>query len=61
MFLSDVMQIFRNMGWANRITMMRIGAVLPMDLVWSVTDLINALMVFPSCLALFALQKKIRI
>ena len=29
MFLSDVTQIFRNMGWANRITMMRIGAVLP--------------------------------
>ena len=29
MFVSDVMQIFSNMGWANRITMMRIGAVLP--------------------------------
>ena len=29
MFLSDVAQIFKNMGWANRITMMRIGAVLP--------------------------------
>ena len=43
------------------IVMIYIGAVLPMDLVWSVTDLINALMVFPSCLALFALQKKIRI
>ncbi|HJA93806.1 MAG TPA: amino acid carrier protein [Candidatus Eisenbergiella merdipullorum] len=43
------------------IVMIYIGAVLPMDLVWSVTDLINALMVFPSCLALFALRKKIRI
>ena len=29
MFLSDMMQIFGKMGWANRITMMRIGAVLP--------------------------------
>ncbi|HJC56023.1 MAG TPA: amino acid carrier protein [Candidatus Eisenbergiella intestinipullorum] len=43
------------------IVMIYIGAVLPMDLVWNVTDLINALMVFPNCLALFALQKKIRI
>ena len=29
MFVSDIMQIFSKMGWANRITMMRIGAVLP--------------------------------
>ena len=32
-----------------------------MSLVWSVTDLINALMVFPSCLALLALRRWIRI
>lgn len=43
------------------IVMIYIGAVLPMDLVWSITDLINAVMVFPSCLALFALRKKVRI
>ena len=43
------------------IVMIYIGAVLPMSLVWSVTDLINALMVFPSCLALLALRRRIRI
>ncbi len=29
MLLSDVVQIFKKMGWANRITLMRIGAVVP--------------------------------
>lgn len=43
------------------IVMIYIGAVLPMELVWSLTDLINALMVFPSCLALFALCRKVKI
>ncbi len=43
------------------IVMIYIGAVLPMELVWSLTDLINAVMVFPSCLALFALRKKVKI
>ncbi len=42
------------------IVMIYIGAVLPMDLVWSVTDLINALMVFPSCIALFALRRRVK-
>ncbi len=41
------------------LVMIYIGAVLPMDLVWSITDLINAVMIFPSCYALFALRKKI--
>lgn len=38
-----------------------IGAVLPMDLVWGMTDLINGIMVFPNVIALFALRKKIHI
>ncbi len=42
------------------IVMIYIGAVLPMDLVWSITDLINALMVFPSCIALFALRRRVK-
>ena len=29
MFLSDMRQIFAKMGWANRITLMRCGAILP--------------------------------
>ena len=29
MFLSELTALFKNMGWANRITLMRIGAVLP--------------------------------
>ncbi len=29
MFLSDMRQLFANMGWANRITLMRIGAIIP--------------------------------
>ncbi|MFR9235366.1 MAG: alanine:cation symporter family protein [Eisenbergiella massiliensis] len=43
------------------IVMIYIGAVLPMDLVWGFTDLINGIMVFPNVLALFALRKKIHI
>lgn len=42
------------------IVMIYLGAVMPMDLVWSLTDLINGLMVFPCCLALFGLRKQIR-
>ena len=42
------------------IVMIYIGAVLPMDLVWSLTDLINALMVFPGCIALFALRRRVK-
>lgn len=41
--------------------MIYIGAVLPMDLVWGMTDLINGIMVFPNVIALFALRKKIHI
>ena len=41
--------------------MIYIGAVLTMNLVWDITDLINGLMVFPSCIALFGLRKKIRL
>ncbi len=29
MFLTELRALFKNMGWANRITLMRIGAVLP--------------------------------
>ena len=29
MFLSDMRQIFSKMGWANRITLMRVGAIIP--------------------------------
>ena len=29
MFLSDMRQIFAKMGWANRITLMRCGAIIP--------------------------------
>ncbi len=29
MFSSEIINIFRKMGWANRITLMRIGAVVP--------------------------------
>ena len=43
------------------IVMIYIGAVLPMDLVWGMTDLINGIMVFPNVIALFALRKKIHI
>ena len=29
MFLDDMKQIFSKMGWANRITLMRCGAIIP--------------------------------
>ena len=37
-----------------------IGAVIPLDVVWECTDLINALMVLPNVLSLFLLQKYIK-
>ena len=39
------------------IVMIYIGAVLPLNLVWECTDLINALMVIPNVAALFLLRK----
>lgn len=39
------------------IVMIYIGAVLPLNLVWECTDLINAFMVIPNVAALFLLQK----
>lgn len=39
------------------IVMIYIGAVLPLNLVWECTDLINALMILPNVAALFFLQK----
>lgn len=39
------------------IVMIYVGAVLPLNLVWECTDLINALMVIPNIAALFLLQK----
>lgn len=41
------------------IVMIYVGAIAPLDLVWSVTDLINAVMVFPNVLALWYLRRKI--
>lgn len=41
------------------IVMIYLGAVLPMQLVWSFTDFINAVMVLPNVLCLFLLYKKI--
>ena len=40
--------------------MIYLGAIIPMQLVWESTDLINALMVLPNVLALFCLRKYIR-
>ena len=42
------------------IIMIYLGAIIPMQLVWESTDLINALMVLPNVLALFCLRKCIR-
>lgn len=42
------------------IVMIYIGAVMPLDLVWECTDLINALMVLPNVAALFLLQKYLK-
>ncbi len=39
------------------IVMIYVGAVLPLNLVWECSDLINALMVIPNVAALFLLQK----
>ncbi|MCL2719179.1 MAG: amino acid carrier protein [Lachnospiraceae bacterium] len=41
------------------IVMIYIGAVIPLDVVWQCTDLINALMIPPSVAALFLLHRKI--
>lgn len=43
------------------IIMAYLGAVLPMGLVWGVTDLVNGIMVFPNVFALFLLRKRITI
>lgn len=41
------------------IIMIYIGSVIPMNIVWECTDLINGLMVFPNLLALYLLRKQI--
>ena len=43
------------------ILMAYLGAIIPMSLVWGMTDLINGIMVFPNLIALFLLRKKISI
>lgn len=43
------------------IVMIYIGAVIPLGVVWHCTDLVNAVMVVPNVVALFALQKFIKI
>lgn len=42
------------------IVMIYFGAIIPMNLVWECTDLINGLMVIPNVLALYLLQKHIK-
>ena len=42
------------------IVMIYIGAVIPLGVVWQCTDLVNAVMVVPNVIALFALQKYIK-
>lgn len=42
------------------IVMIYVGAVMPLDLVWECTDLINALMLLPNIAALFLLQKHLK-
>lgn len=42
------------------ILMIYFGAIIPMNLVWECTDLINGLMVIPNILALYLLRKHIR-
>ena len=39
------------------IVMIYVGAVIPMNLVWECTDLVNAVMVLPNVLALILLRK----
>lgn len=41
------------------IVMIYVGAVIPMQLVWECTDLVNAVMVLPNVIALMLLRKKI--
>ena len=38
-----------------------LGAVIPLGLVWGITDLINGIMVFPNVIALLLLRKKIEV
>ena len=42
------------------IVMIYIGAVMPLNLVWECSDLVNAMMVLPNVAALFLLQKHLR-
>lgn len=42
------------------IVMIYIGAVIPLNVVWQCTDLINAIMIFPNIIALYGLQKYIK-
>ncbi|MGN1147089.1 MAG: alanine/glycine:cation symporter family protein [Lachnospiraceae bacterium] len=42
------------------IVMIYIGAVIPMNLVWGFTDLVNAIMVFPNVICLFLLFRQIK-
>lgn len=42
------------------IVMIYIGAVMPLNVVWECTDIINAFMVFPNVAALFLLQKYLK-
>lgn len=42
------------------IIMAYVGAVIPMSLVWGLTDLINATMVFPNVITLFMLRKLVK-
>lgn len=42
------------------IVMIYIGAILPMGLIWSFTDLVNAIMVFPNVLGLFILFRSVK-
>lgn len=42
------------------VLMIYLGAIIPMQLVWQCTDLINACMVIPNVLALFMLRQKIK-
>ena len=42
------------------IVMIYIGAVIPLDVVWECTDFINALMIVPNVISLFALHGVIK-
>lgn len=43
------------------ILMIYVGAVIPMDLVWNLTDFINGIMILPNVLALWSLRDLIRL